>query len=133
MPANQDPSLIPPRIVPATPVARAAIAKPNETEGEPREAGPLGAIRLTASERVFLDSALVDMTQRERDVIYALCAGGTNETMAHRLGIALPTLRTHLMRLNQKLRTGSKSDVVRHVASLLLEGYRTGTIDNDQL
>ena len=50
-----------------------------------------------------------------------------------RLGIALPTLRTHLMRLNQKLRTGSKSDVVRHVASLLLEGYRTGRIGDDRL
>ncbi len=92
----------------------------------------LGVIRLTPSERAFLDSALTDMTQRERDVVYALCAGGTNEEMARRLEIALPTLRTHLMRLNQKLRTSSKSDVIRHIASVLLEGYRTDQIHADR-
>lgn len=93
----------------------------------------LGSIRLTPAERVFLDEALTEMTQRERDVVYALCAGGTNEEMAKRLSIALPTLRTHLMRLNQKLRTSSKSDVIRHIASVLLEGYRTSQIQGDQL
>lgn len=93
----------------------------------------LGSIRLTPAERLFLDRALTDMTQRERDVVYALCAGGTNEEMARRLNIALPTLRTHLMRLNQKLRTSSKSDVIRHIASVLLEGYRTSQIRCDQL
>lgn len=93
----------------------------------------LGSIRLTPAERLFLDQALTDMTQRERDVVYALCAGGTNEEMARRLSIALPTLRTHLMRLNQKLRTSSKSDVIRHIASVLLEGYRTSRIQGDQL
>ena len=93
----------------------------------------LGSIRLTPSERAYLDTALTDMTQRERDVVYALCAGGTNEEMARRLEIALPTLRTHLMRLNQKLRTSSKSDVVRHIASVLLEGYRTDRIESDHL
>lgn len=133
MPGNQDPS--PPAARGASPLPRdASLGEPaRDVEPDSRGAAALGAIRLTPSERLFLDSALVDMTQRERDVIYALCAGGTNEVMAHRLGIALPTLRTHLMRLNQKLRTGSKSDVVRHVASLLLEGYRTGTIDGDRL
>lgn len=95
--------------------------------------GALGSIRLTPAERSYLDSALTDMTQRERDVVYALCAGGTNEEMARRLDIALPTLRTHLMRLNQKLRTSSKSDVLRHIASVLLEGYRTEQIQGERL
>lgn len=95
--------------------------------------GSLGSIRLTPAERSYLDTALTDMTQRERDVVYALCAGGTNEEMARRLDIALPTLRTHLMRLNQKLRTSSKSDVLRHIASVLLEGYRTEQIQGERL
>lgn len=128
IPASQNPSSDPRASAPAGP-ARPLRDGPEAIDA----AGPLGAIRLTPTERAFLDTALTDMTQRERDVVYALCEGGTNEEMARRLSIALPTLRTHLMRLNQKLRTSSKSDVVRHIASVLLEGYRTERIQSDCL
>jgi DNA-binding CsgD family transcriptional regulator len=128
IPASQNPSSDPKS------GAQPAGARPMREGPEAVDAtSPLGAIRLTPTERAFLDTALTDMTQRERDVVYALCEGGTNEEMAKRLSIALPTLRTHLMRLNQKLRTSSKSDVVRHIASVLLEGYRTEQIQSDRL
>ena len=83
-----------------------------------------GSTGLTETEQAYLDEVLAPLTDREREVVYAICGGGRNEQIADRLCIALPTLRTHLMRLNQKLGTTSKSDVVRLVAGHLLEGYR---------
>ncbi len=86
------------------------------------------SLRLTDAERRVLEGCFEDLTRREREVIFALCFGGTNEGMADRLCIALPTLRTHLMRLNQKLGTASKGDVVRLVAAHLLDAYRSRRI-----
>ncbi len=81
-------------------------------------------LELTSAERHYLERSLTALTGREREVVFAICAGGTNELLADRLCIALPTVRTHLMRLNQKLGTTSKGDVVRFVTSKLLDGYR---------
>ena len=81
-------------------------------------------LELNPREREFLNRCLTGLTAREREVVFAICSGGTNEELADRLCIALPTVRTHLMRLNQKLGTTSKGDVVRLVASRLLDGYR---------
>jgi DNA-binding CsgD family transcriptional regulator len=86
---------------------------------------------LLASEQDHLRRDLGILTEREREVVLAICAGGTNEAIASRLCIALPTLRTHLMRLNQKLGTTSKGDVVRFAASILIEAYRRGELRAD--
>lgn len=86
------------------------------------------SLQLMAHEVVFLRRELTELTDRERDVAFAVCTGGSNERMAERLCIALPTLRTHLMRLNQKLGTVRKGDIVRMLASRLLEAYRGGEI-----
>lgn len=93
------------------------------------KSGANGAeLRLRPEEEHFLRMNLTELTEREREVVLAICEGGTNEAIADRLCIALPTLRTHLMRLNQKLGTTSKGDVVRHAAGILIEGYRCGAI-----
>lgn len=84
------------------------------------------ALSLTDAERRFLHDDLSELTDRERQVVFALCEGGQNQAVAERLYIALPTLRTHLMRINQKLGARSKGDVVRFVASRLLDRYRSG-------
>jgi len=91
---------------------------------------PTGSAGLTEAEKSYLDEVLAPLTDREREVVYAICGGGRNEEIADRMCIALPTLRTHLMRLNQKLGTTSKSDVVRLVAGHLLEGYRGESIQS---
>lgn len=83
------------------------------------------SIRLTEQELAWLEQRLPSLTRREREVVRELCAGGANEEMADRLYIALPTLRTHLMRINQKLGTRGKGDVVRYVIGSLLDSYRT--------
>ena len=89
---------------------------------------PSGSAGLSETEQSYLNEVLAPLTDREKEVVYAICGGGRNEQIADRLCIALPTLRTHLMRLNQKLGTTSKSDVVRLIAGHLLEGYREDRI-----
>jgi len=86
------------------------------------------ALHLAPDERRWVAGALDTLTARERDVVFAICLGGTNEEMADRLCIALPTLRTHIMRINQKLGATEKADVVRLVAARLADGYRTGRL-----
>jgi DNA-binding CsgD family transcriptional regulator len=85
-------------------------------------------LRLTPEERRTLGEELETLTDREREVALAICDGGSNEVVAERMYIALPTLRTHLMRINQKLGTRSKGDVVRLMVGRLLDGYRAGRI-----
>lgn len=83
-------------------------------------------LELNAVEREMLAAHLTPLTEREREVVYAVCAGGQNTAIAERLYIALPTLRTHLMRINQKLGVRSKSETIRFVLARLLEAYRAG-------
>lgn len=81
-------------------------------------------LRLSGMEWAALQPRLESLTAREREVVRSVCIGGTNEAIAARLHIAPPTLRTHLSRLHQKLGCTSKSDLIRWVASRVLEGYR---------
>jgi DNA-binding CsgD family transcriptional regulator len=109
------------------------IAQPGPTPIEPPRDETVAppeswTLELTPAERQYLERALTALTTREREVVFAICAGGTNELLADRLCIALPTIRTHLMRLNQKLGTTSKGDVVRFITSKLLDGYRSREI-----
>jgi|GEM_PF-587271 len=81
-------------------------------------------MELTERERRWLDGPLSGLTPREREVALAVCEGGDHEHVAASLCIAVPTLRTHLMRIHQKLGAESKVDVVRFVSARLLELYR---------
>jgi DNA-binding CsgD family transcriptional regulator len=93
----------------------------------PNHAGDC-ALRLSEAEHDWLARRLDALTAREREVVRALCLGGSNEVLADRLCVALPTLRTHLMRINQKLGSESKDDIVRFVAARLLDAYRRGEL-----
>lgn len=86
------------------------------------------ALRLSEEEHAYLARRLHTLTTREREVVRALCEGGPNEALADRLCVALPTLRTHLMRINQKLGSESKDDIIRFVAARLLDAYRRGEL-----
>lgn len=112
------------------------LARPVEvrSEGPARRGGAEGSagsrdgLRLTKEESAYLSGYLKDLTDRERQVVLTVCAEGTNEEAARRLDVTLATLRTHLMKVNQKLGTSSKTDVVRFAAARVLEGYRTGEL-----
>ena len=87
-----------------------------------------GSLRLGPSERSLLRRELTGLSEREFEVLVELCAGGRNDQVAKRLCIALPTLRTHLSRLNEKLGTLSKSELIAHAAAQVLRGYRSGVL-----
>lgn len=87
-----------------------------------------GCLTLNQTEAAYLRSNLSCVSDREFEVLVELCAGGRNEEVAKRLFIALPTLRTHLSRLNDKLGTLSKSELIGHVGAMLVDGYRTGLL-----
>lgn len=101
--------------------ATAPVETPWDDEGRAIEPWSL---HLTGAERAHLLEALTPLTPREREVACSVCMGGANEAVADRLCIAVPTLRTHLMRINQKLGTASKGDLVRFISARLLDGYR---------
>jgi len=108
--------------------ARARKAR-RKLSSEECGAAECATLQLMDHEIDYLSRSLKALTSRECEVVFSICRGGTNEWMADALRIALPTLRTHLMRLNQKLGTTSKGDVVRFVAKALLEGYRSGSLE----
>lgn len=95
---------------------------------DPGAATEPGSLTLNNFETSYLRAALADISAREFEVLVELCAGGRNEDVARRLFIALPTLRTHLSRLNEKLGTLSKSELIGHVGAMLVEGYRAGQL-----
>lgn len=88
-------------------------------------------LAITHAERAALSADLAHLTEREREVVFAICEGGSNEAIAERLYVALPTLRTHLMRIHQKLGVKSKADVVRVMTGRLLALYRSGRGPSD--
>lgn len=108
---------------------RSGDAAPHEAQrtGCSGDAGDHGrcSFCLTEDERDFLEDSLGGLTPRERDVTFAVCKGGDHEHVAASLCIAVPTLRTHLMRIHQKIGAENKSDIVRFVSARLVEAYRT--------
>lgn len=111
-------------------VARQIVAEParGNVEAPAHSDAEVRPLCLNQREIEFLGTALRGLTEREREVVITICGGGTNEELAERMCIAVPTVRTHLMRLNQKFGTTSKGDVIRYVMAALLCGYRSGAI-----
>lgn len=128
LPARPAPTPLAVHAVPG--VARQIVADParRNAESPATSDAEVRPLCLNAREIEFLGSALKGLTEREREVVIAICGGGTNEELAERMCIAVPTVRTHLMRLNQKFGTTSKGDVIRYVMAALLCGYRSGVI-----
>ncbi len=102
-----------------------AVPVPHQQDIHPQQSSKL--VNSDAELQALL-SAFSELTNREREVLFALCDGGSNERVADRLCIALPTLRTHLMRLHQKLGTSGKSELVGLAWSQLTEAYRRGVL-----
>ncbi|MCA9307207.1 MAG: helix-turn-helix transcriptional regulator [Phycisphaerales bacterium] len=103
------------------------LARPIEVRGGAGDEGA-GRLRLTNEEEAYLRRFLGELTDREREVVVTVCAEGTNEDAAKKLEVTLATLRTHLMKVNQKLGTSSKTDVVRFAADRVIRGYRSGDL-----
>ncbi len=83
------------------------------------------ATRLDGSERAWLADRLPLLTDRELDVLFSVCEGGSNEEIADRLCVSVATLRTHLSRIHSKLGAGRKSDLIRLALGSLIDAYRS--------
>ena len=53
------------------------------------------------------------LTPRERQVLWLVCLGLKNGTIAHRMGVSVATARLHLRNLHRKTETADKVDLVR--------------------
>lgn len=96
-----------------------------------RRVPPPQRLVLSPSERACLQAHLPMLTPRELDVLAALCEGGGNDQIARDLGIALPTLRSHLARTSQKLGAVGRIDLMRIGISILLHAHRFGLLADE--
>ena len=65
-------------------------------------------------------TALFDLTPSEARVLDLIAAGQSNAEVAATLGVAVSTVRTHLLRLFDKTGTHRQADLVALVASFSL-------------
>lgn len=76
-----------------------------------------GLLELAANntqQRLALDASdrLVGLTSREQEIAVLLREGACNKTVALRLGIGLPTVKTHLINLFRKLGVSNRTELV---------------------
>ncbi|MCE4052997.1 helix-turn-helix transcriptional regulator [Pseudomonas sp. Au-Pse12] len=60
-----------------------------------------------------IDERLSGLTPREREIAWLLRDGADNKTIARRLDLGLPTVKTHLINLFRKAGVGNRSELVR--------------------
>jgi two-component system response regulator NreC len=74
----------------------------------------LGA-RMVAAEAAAADAAETDpLSEREREVLRLLALGHTNQEIAKMLFISVRTAETHRAHIMQKLRLGTRAELVRY-------------------
>jgi DNA-binding CsgD family transcriptional regulator len=56
--------------------------------------------------------AMTELTNRERQVLRALCRGSSTEAMANQMGVSETTIRNHVQHLLAKLAAHSRAEVV---------------------
>lgn len=66
------------------------------------------------SERAYVEETY-ELTNRELDVLEYALTGVDNKTMAKHLGMSLPTLRTHLQHIYQKVGVHSTSELIARI------------------
>ena len=52
------------------------------------------------------------LSPREREVVEALARGDAYKQIAHRLGISIPTVRTYIRRIYEKLHVHTRTEAV---------------------
>lgn len=76
---------------------------------------------------VFLDAlrrsirtgaSAIDLTDRERDVLFLLADGGSNKSMARALGVSISTVKTHLHHVFRKLNARNRTHALARARAL---------------
>jgi two-component system response regulator NreC len=74
----------------------------------------LGARLITADAEARREAASDPLSDREREVLRLLALGHTNQEIAKQLFISVRTAETHRAHIMQKLRLGTRAELVRH-------------------
>jgi DNA-binding NarL/FixJ family response regulator len=91
------------------------VAAIREVAGGGRYVHPeLGARLITAEAEEERRSAEDPLSDREREVLRLLALGHTNQEIAKQLYISVRTAETHRAHIMQKLRLGSRAELVRY-------------------
>jgi two-component system, NarL family, response regulator NreC len=91
------------------------VAAIREVAGGGRYVHPELGARLVAAETAAEQLAEADpLSDREREVLRLLALGHTNQEIAKQLYISVRTAETHRAHIMQKLRLGSRAELVRH-------------------
>ena len=80
----------------------------------PGEAAPVALVSRDAQAAV--ESAGIDLTPRERDVLVLMAEGASNKAIARQLGISVHTAKFHVGSLLEKLDATGRTDAVAHAA-----------------
>ena len=59
-----------------------------------------------------MTTATLELTNREREVLRALCRGHSTEAMAEEMGVSATTIRNHVQHLLAKLATHSRAEAI---------------------
>lgn len=65
-----------------------------------------------------VESLLMPLTPRERDVLACLRAGCSNKEICRRLGMALPTTKAHVQRIMRKIGVASRAELLAALAGM---------------
>jgi DNA-binding CsgD family transcriptional regulator len=66
--------------------------------------------------QAVLESADIELTPRERDVLVLMAEGASNKAIARQLGISVHTAKFHVGSLLDKLDATGRTDAVAHAA-----------------
>jgi DNA-binding CsgD family transcriptional regulator len=63
-------------------------------------------------EAALPDSIIAKLTPREAEIATMVAAGGSNKLICRKLGIEMPTVKTHLKRIFLKIGVGSRTEMI---------------------
>jgi DNA-binding CsgD family transcriptional regulator len=78
------------------------------------------------------DSQLMDLTDRENVILLQLAKGYANKEIAINLAISVPTVRTHLRRIYEKIGVRSRTEAVVKFFQRELSCFQSETITSSQ-
>jgi two-component system response regulator NreC len=101
------------------------VSAVREIAGGGRYVHPALGARMVAAEAEERAAAEADpLSEREREVLRLLALGHTNQEIAHQLYISVRTAESHRAHIMQKLRLGTRAELVRYALAhgLLQDG-----------
>jgi ATP/maltotriose-dependent transcriptional regulator MalT len=98
-------------------VSQAASALAQATPSVPAPTAP-APVNGSLSEMVLIPETGSTLTSRELEVLNLMAQGATNRTIANKLVIAMPTVKSHVTHILTKLNVASRAEAVTRARNL---------------